>query len=113
MSDAKPLTAWATTSLGLSALGCMGAVSFLLLLEHYEDIARGSAGVGAIFGFGHAVLAAGTCLLSIFCGCIAFLRIRSGEFSGRRQAWLGILLGASPLVLALIWFIATRGGGLF
>jgi hypothetical protein len=108
MAITKRTTLWAIASLVCSILGCLAALALLGLLRCYGEVANGSAGVGIIWMFGHALLAATLCLQGVVFGIVALIRIRSGECRGKGSAWTGIVLGSLPLAAAVLLFLISN-----
>jgi hypothetical protein len=108
MVDAKPTTIWAVVSLIFSVLGWVATLSLLALLERYGEIARRSAGVGAIWMVIHMTLAGALSMLAVLFGVVALVRIHSGQYSGQGKAWTGVALGCLPLVVAFISFLLSE-----
>jgi hypothetical protein len=86
MVNAKPTTLWAVVSLVFSVLGCVATLALMALLERYGEIARRSAGVGAIWMVMHMTLAGALCMLAVLFGVVALVRIGSGHYGGRGRA---------------------------
>jgi hypothetical protein len=108
MVNATPTTLWAVVSLAFSVLGCGATLALLALLERYGEMARRSAGVGAIWMVMHMMLAGALCMLGVFFGVVALVRIRSGQYGGWGKAWMGIVLGCLPLAFALASFLLSK-----
>jgi hypothetical protein len=102
MANTKPTTLLAVVSLGCSILGWLAILAFLALAERYGELARGSAGVGAVWMGLHIMLAGSLCLSGVLFGVGALVRIRGGEFAGNGKAWTGIILGCLPLALEAV-----------
>ena len=108
MSDTKPTTLWALASLVFGVLGCLACVALVAMVHYYGEIASRSAGVGVIWMVLHMMAAGALCLLAIFFGVVAIVRIGRGQCGGYRQAWTGLVLGFLPLVLALAAFLLSK-----
>jgi hypothetical protein len=104
MPDRKPTTALATASLISGILGFLASLALLAMLKTYGEEANRSAGVGIILAGAHWLLAAAFGLLGMILGVVALVRIRTGEYEGRRRAWTGILLGCFPFAFPCILF---------
>lgn len=108
MSERRAALAWALGSAICSGLGSGATLALLVLAEWYADIARGSAGLGMIWGCGHGCLAALFCVLGIGSGIVALLTLDRAAVSGRRMAWVGIGLGCLPLLLSVIGLLLSK-----
>ena len=108
MANARPTTLWAFASFSCGLLGCIICLIWLVMAERYAELARGSAGVGAIWMGLHMMLAAAFCLLAVLLSLVALARISTKGYVGRGWAWAGVALGCMPLLLWLIAFLASE-----
>lgn len=99
-STHPPITSWAVFSLACGILG-WGGVVLVLVMQPWQGFA-GTAGVGAGVAFLIGCAAGVLCLLAVLFGIVALGKIRQEHFSGRGQAWIGIVLGSLPLPVALL-----------
>jgi hypothetical protein len=102
MTKVKPVTSWAVVSLVCSALAWVSGIAYFPLAERYGHMLGGTAGLASMILGLPILLAFVLNLLGVVAGLVAEVRVRSGQYAGRRIALAGIVLGCLPWALAVL-----------